>query len=439
MLPEEFLVAANADFDLADCLKAKVDLVNSAVCSGSSDLFSLSPLTSPEPTPPPSPQIAPTPLTAQKTALPPSTKARDRGAAKKAASRAHRKKKREEVPFGHYQVRDKVVEKALASLEKMTAPGTKKTYRLDQLVGEGSKFKFHLKKWTAVCIADKSKRTVAVLAGCPPVENWAQLHQQAASALEEKRSQCSVPRDKRKHRRGYFTALQCGVSHGGGQKQPCNLTNGAQNEKILEELNELEPFKRMAAFASACMANWAPKLYTYYVDHMRPLYEADTALKPVFRSCIFSAATYNFGPQTVCYKHRDFANLTFGWCAVWALGTFDPTEGGHLILWDCHLVVEFPPGSLILLASALISHSNTSIASTSAGTPSRSTPLVLYSVGVKLLYESGGLLLPAFAGAVGGRRAEESAKMDGRARITSKVVTAKFFFVLKTGKALFFP
>jgi hypothetical protein len=43
---------------------------------------------------------------------------------------------------------------------------------------------------------------------------------------------------------------------------------------------------------------------------------------------------------------------------VTALGSFDPKKGGHLILWDCHLVIEFPPGSTILLPSAILAHSN---------------------------------------------------------------------------------
>ncbi|KAJ7185117.1 hypothetical protein B0H12DRAFT_1040432, partial [Mycena haematopus] len=56
--------------------------------------------------------------------------------------------------------------------------------------------------------------------------------------------------------------------------------------------------------------------------------------------------------------HRDVCNLPFGWCAVQSLGQFDATKGGHLILWDLKLVVEFPAGALILLPSATIAHSN---------------------------------------------------------------------------------
>jgi hypothetical protein len=43
---------------------------------------------------------------------------------------------------------------------------------------------------------------------------------------------------------------------------------------------------------------------------------------------------------------------------VQALGNFDPEQGGHLVLWDLKLVVEFPAGALILLPSATIAHSN---------------------------------------------------------------------------------
>lgn len=77
---------------------------------------------------------------------------------------------------------------------------------------------------------------------------------------------------------------------------------------------------------------------------------------------MFSAVSYNLGPTTVCFPHVDFGNLPFGWCSLTALGSFDHTKGGHLVLWDCGLVIQFPAGSTILFPSALIAHSNTTIA-----------------------------------------------------------------------------
>lgn len=43
------------------------------------------------------------------------------------------------------------------------------------------------------------------------------------------------------------------------------------------------------------------------------------------------------------------------------MGNFDPRLGGHLVLWDLRLVIEFPPGSTILIPSAVLCHSNIAI------------------------------------------------------------------------------
>jgi hypothetical protein len=76
---------------------------------------------------------------------------------------------------------------------------------------------------------------------------------------------------------------------------------------------------------------------------------------------VFPCRSFNLGPQTVSLPHRDTANLAHGWCSITALGRFDPKQGGHLVLWDFGIMVEFPPGSTILIPSALFLHSNASI------------------------------------------------------------------------------
>lgn len=101
-------------------------------------------------------------------------------------------------------------------------------------------------------------------------------------------------------------------------------------------------------------------MYEYYENRLGKLFLEDDTLKRPFNS-IFTAASYNLGPQVVCFPHVDFANLPFGWCAITAIGNFDPKKGGHLILWDYKLIIEFPPGSTILIPSAIIKHSNTKI------------------------------------------------------------------------------
>jgi hypothetical protein len=67
------------------------------------------------------------------------------------------------------------------------------------------------------------------------------------------------------------------------------------------------------------------------------------------------------GPHALTVPHLDFGNLSWGWCVITALGRFNPDLSGHLILWDLKFVIRFPPGSTILIPSAIIRHSNVPI------------------------------------------------------------------------------
>lgn len=78
---------------------------------------------------------------------------------------------------------------------------------------------------------------------------------------------------------------------------------------------------------------------------------------------MFPAATINAGPNTVSVVHVDAGNLPGGICALTALGSYDYTKGGHLILYDLKMIIEFPPGATILLPSASLRHGNTPVAS----------------------------------------------------------------------------
>lgn len=221
-----------------------------------------------------------------------------------------------------------------------------------------------------------------MLAGQPNDPSWASV---AQSAFEELRSGyycCKFPEKAKKHRRGDFAALSAGISYGGGQtvssqalyrsiyipftnvrciQAPGNLYHHATNSTVLRGLLSSEPFIRIAGFSSSAFATWYPKLHHYYDDHFNPLLSRHPDLRRNFKNSVWATVAFNFGPATVTAKHRDFANIPFGICSVTALGTFNPKKGGHMILWELKVVIEFPPGSTILLPSAVISHSNTPI------------------------------------------------------------------------------
>jgi hypothetical protein len=106
-----------------------------------------------------------------------------------------------------------------------------------------------------------------------------------------------------------------------------------------------------------------PEHFKYYAHCRDTLLERYSDLCPNFPDSPWAAATVNFGPKTACFRHLDSNNLAFGCCSITALGEFDPATGGHIILWECGVVVTFPPGSTVIIPSACISHSNTAIQS----------------------------------------------------------------------------
>lgn len=102
-------------------------------------------------------------------------------------------------------------------------------------------------------------------------------------------------------------------------------------------------------------------MYAHYQEKLGSLVAEDPTLHWYFLNSIFPATTVNFGPDSICWDHLDTGNYAAGWCAIWGMGPYDCTKGGHLILFDIKKIVRFPPGSLILIPSALMRHGNTPI------------------------------------------------------------------------------
>ncbi|KAF7371232.1 hypothetical protein MSAN_00758900 [Mycena sanguinolenta] len=258
-------------------------------------------------------------------------------------------------------------DEGIATAEKEAGVDPEASWRpsrvLEDFFGPQAKFRgFQLEKYLGPetrPIVDSTGRVIAIFAGHEDDPNFHQnVHNPAAAAMANALEKCSVSEEKTFHRRGNFTTLTTGQSHGGGQLQPGTLANGVINAAVLACLIGNAAFIRL----TAVFANWALFVYKYYVIHMRQFYGRNPHLKRPFLNSIWSACTFNLGPQTCALGHRDFANLSFRMCAITALGDFDYRKGGHLILWDCRLILEFPPGCTILIPSAILYHSNIPVA-----------------------------------------------------------------------------
>ncbi|KAJ6517027.1 hypothetical protein DFH09DRAFT_1332610 [Mycena vulgaris] len=151
------------------------------------------------------------------------------------------------------------------------------------------------------------------------------------------------------------------LSYGKGQKVPCWLDN-KEYTPIADKLLANCTIGRLAGFADVAFALWMPRLYHRYCKCDNALQKSRPHLHRPFTCSVFFCTAFNFGSNVWMFRHRDVLNLVLGLCAVQALGNFDHKKGGHLVLWDLKLVVEFPASALILLPSATIAHSNVPIA-----------------------------------------------------------------------------
>ena len=107
--------------------------------------------------------------------------------------------------------------------------------------------------------------------------------------------------------------------------------------------------------------NYAPILSTFCKTVLTRLEDANPSLQRPFHDSAFGTLSFNFGPDVCTFPHRDYRNLGWGWCAVTSFGGYDHVKGGHLILWDFKIAVEFPPHSTIFIPSAILEHRNTAI------------------------------------------------------------------------------
>lgn len=195
---------------------------------------------------------------------------------------------------------------------------------------------------------------------------------------------CVTPKDLDNGKRGIgFLALNVGLSYGNGHKIPTRRGLG-RFQLLADALIEDVDIQRLASYqdgessllknkdikikipfifllfcSSATYALWHPKAYRYYHTNLNKLWEVYPHLAgQLFPRSIMPTAAFNLGNRVATKIHVDSQNCPFGWCTITALGDFDAAKGGHIVLWDLGVVLEFPAGACVCLPSALIAHSN---------------------------------------------------------------------------------
>ncbi|KAJ7616999.1 hypothetical protein DFH06DRAFT_1012646 [Mycena polygramma] len=212
-------------------------------------------------------------------------------------------------------------------------------------------------------ILDCEGRIIAILLGKPDDPEWDEVVKGAAEALREARRAAQRHKAwfRRAHRRGWYLAITAGVSFGGGQRKPGNLKNSRTIRRILLKLLRNPYIRRIAGFQSSGLAMYAPKLYRYYCEVLKGLFEHHPELIHLFLNSIFPSATFNCGPDAFTFDHVDFLNVVHGLCGVTSAGDFNHKLGGHMYLRQLGIVFEFPSGATSLIPSGCVNHGNTPI------------------------------------------------------------------------------
>ncbi|KAJ7911687.1 hypothetical protein B0H13DRAFT_1713492 [Mycena leptocephala] len=224
-------------------------------------------------------------------------------------------------------------------------------------------------------VIDADRHILLCLGGFPDTPGWdAEVAREAAGLMQaatveiytEPKWRCKVGLGRPTPRRGPHAAKSVGASMGGGQIYPQNLAHSVRNLAIFARLFGEKSIQQIAGWTNMLFVAFAPDLHEFYRHNLDDLCTWDAGqdrAKRIVRNfanklSVFATATFNFGPATVTLPHLDFRNLAWGWCAITVLGDFDPDLGGHLVLWDLKMIIRFPPGSTILLPSAILRHSN---------------------------------------------------------------------------------
>lgn len=101
-----------------------------------------------------------------------------------------------------------------------------------------------------IVLVDGELRIVGILAGRPEKEgDWEKVCKAAEEELD-RAAEVLGRGEVKAHRRGGFQTLAAGFSYGGGQKKPCNFRNSKTRQKLVDELNGEQCFRRIAGFGS---------------------------------------------------------------------------------------------------------------------------------------------------------------------------------------------
>ncbi|KAJ7025020.1 hypothetical protein C8F04DRAFT_876340, partial [Mycena alexandri] len=100
---------------------------------------------------------------------------------------------------------------------------------------------------------------------------------------------------------------------------------------VFDSLFSIPAIRRVAGYATSLMRRFAFQIFHQFNVALEAYNEHYQDCQPPIWYGPFAAATFLLGPRCLNVLNDD---LTWGWAALTALGTFNADKGGHIILWD---------------------------------------------------------------------------------------------------------
>ncbi|KJA21111.1 hypothetical protein HYPSUDRAFT_141348 [Hypholoma sublateritium FD-334 SS-4] len=212
-------------------------------------------------------------------------------------------------------------------------------------------------------IVDRSGLIIGCIVAPPDSPSYGRDAEELLDIFVEESESDAFSSGELRHKRGDFPAVNFGWTLPSGFQHPINLSDSRHRAKI-DRICKSSGFRQISGVQNGAFAFWNPGVYDYQKKRVEQVLAEKSDRPPLRRTTpktAFPTTACNFR-RVCCCPHRDTQNCPFGWCAITALGKFDHRRGGHLILWELKLVIEFPHGYTILIPSATVTHLNTPVA-----------------------------------------------------------------------------
>ncbi|KAJ3570686.1 hypothetical protein NP233_g4244 [Leucocoprinus birnbaumii] len=212
-----------------------------------------------------------------------------------------------------------------------------------------------------VMLVDDSDTVIGALAGQPDHDSYRAECEKLFGLMTNQAQLADFDSDNLSHRRGPYPTMDVGITYAPTRNPDIHNLKLSELEKKLDaEFRKQGSEDIIQGFVESCFDLYAHGVFNYYKDHMDRLRQNPKYHRLIHNNAhgVYPGKSRNWPPGVFTWPHCDVMNLAFGWCAIVALGRFQPHRSGHLVIHNLRLVVQFPPGACILIPSAFLWHSN---------------------------------------------------------------------------------